>query len=318
MPPSLRWPTFQPWTSWLRIPGPPRPSDEFGRVQRALQTAIHHLRATVQAVAGSAARMEDSAQSLSTASWRLSASTEQQSQRAAAVGEAGGRISRSVQAVATGSEEMTSSIREIARNATEAAKSGRDAVGAAGNANETVERLGASSAEIGNVIKLITSIAEQTNLLALNATIEAARAGDAGKGFAVVAGEVKDLAQESAKAAEGISQKIENIQGETSRAVAAIAGISELIAHINEYQTTIASAVEEQAATSRPVGPEASSDATACATRSALRPQRGIPGRLHSVRVSLTCRWCYPAQPSAATAHEHGLQGRVRGLRAAV
>jgi methyl-accepting chemotaxis protein len=112
-----------------------------------------------------------------------------------------------------------------------------------------VARLGESSIEIGNVVKVITSSAEQTNLLALNATIEAARAGEAGKGFAVVAGEVKELAQETAKATEDIARRVEAIQADTTGAVGAIGEIGTIIASINDYQLTIASAVEEQTAT---------------------------------------------------------------------
>jgi methyl-accepting chemotaxis protein len=112
-----------------------------------------------------------------------------------------------------------------------------------------MNKLGDSSAEIGNVIKVITSIAEQTNLLALNATIEAARAGEMGKGFAVVASEVKDLAQETSRATEDISRRVEAIQSDTSGAVAAIEEISIVIQRISDFQTTIASAVEEQTAT---------------------------------------------------------------------
>jgi methyl-accepting chemotaxis protein len=112
-----------------------------------------------------------------------------------------------------------------------------------------MNKLGESSVEIGNVIKVITSIAEQTNLLALNATIEAARAGDAGKGFAVVASEVKDLAQETARATEDIGARVTAIQQDTGGAVDVIGRISEVIAKINDYQTTIASAVEQQTAT---------------------------------------------------------------------
>jgi methyl-accepting chemotaxis protein len=115
--------------------------------------------------------------------------------------------------------------------------------------NVTIAKLGESSAEIGNVIKVITSIAQQTNLLALNATIEAARAGEAGKGFAVVANEVKELAKQTAKATEDISRKIEAIQEDTTSAVDAIAQITTIIHQINDLQNTIASAVEEQTAT---------------------------------------------------------------------
>ncbi len=115
--------------------------------------------------------------------------------------------------------------------------------------NATVSNLGESSAEIGNVVKVITSIAEQTNLLALNATIEAARAGEAGKGFAVVANEVKELAQETARATEDIARRVEAIQSDTTGAVDAINRISAIIERINDFQTTISSAVEEQTAT---------------------------------------------------------------------
>jgi methyl-accepting chemotaxis protein len=116
--------------------------------------------------------------------------------------------------------------------------------------NTTVARLGDSSIEIGNVVKMITSIAEQTNLLALNATIEAARAGDAGKGFAVVANEVKELARETASATEEISCRVEMIQSDTADAVSAIGEISQIISRINDFQLSIATAVEEQTANS--------------------------------------------------------------------
>ena len=104
------------------------------------------------------------------------------------------------------------------------------------------------------MVKVITSIAEQTNLLALNATIEAARAGEAGKGFAVVANEVKELAKETAKATEDISRKIDAIQGDTAEAVKAIKEIRGIIGQVNDIATTIASAVEEQTATTNEIG----------------------------------------------------------------
>jgi methyl-accepting chemotaxis protein len=144
---------------------------------------------------------------------------------------------------------MGASIREIAHSANEAARVAAQAVSMVETTNDTVARLGTSSQEIGNVVKVITSIAEQTNLLALNATIEAARAGEAGKGFAVVANEVKELAQETAQATKDIAARVEAIQGDTSGAVEAIGEISTIITSINDYQLTIASAVEEQTAT---------------------------------------------------------------------
>jgi methyl-accepting chemotaxis protein len=170
-----------------------------------------------------------------------------------------------VQTVAASSEQMTASISEIARNATDAAQVAGQAVNSAEGAGTTMSALGRSSEEIGNVIKVITSIAEQTNLLALNATIEAARAGEAGKGFAVVASEVKDLAQETAKATDEIGQRIVGIQGDIGNAVSAITDISAVIARIDQFQTTIAAAVEQQTATTQEIGRNIAEAATGAA-----------------------------------------------------
>ena len=128
------------------------------------------------------------------------------------------------------------------------------------------------------MIKVITSIAQQTNLLALNATIEAARAGEAGKGFAVVANEVKELAKETAKATEDISQKIEAIQGDTQGAVEAIDQIGTIINQINDIQNTIASAVEEQTATTNEIGRNVA-EAAKGSQRDRPEHHRGGPGR---------------------------------------
>ncbi|MQA34402.1 methyl-accepting chemotaxis protein [Modestobacter roseus] len=158
-------------------------------------------------------------------------------------------VASSVDTVATGSAQMETAIREIAHNAAEAARVADQAVREAEATTRTVGKLGTSSQEIAEVVKLINGIAEQTNLLALNATIEAARAGESGKGFAVVASEVKELAQETARATEDISTRVQAIQADTTGAVDAIGRISAVIAEINDFQATIAAAVEEQTAT---------------------------------------------------------------------
>ena len=169
--------------------------------------------------------------------------------QASTVSGAAEAVSRSVQTVAHGTTEMGLSIREIAVSAHASAEVANKAVEVADRTNVSMVKLGESSAEIGKVIRVITTIAQQTKLLALNATIEAARAGDAGKGFAVVANEVKELAKETARATDEVSEKIEAIQSDTKRAVAAIDEIGKIIGEISQLSATIAGAVEEQTAT---------------------------------------------------------------------
>ncbi|WP_413452558.1 methyl-accepting chemotaxis protein [Georgenia phoenicis] len=224
-------------------------ADEVGRMAAALARAQAALREMIASVVSTSEAVAGSAEELSASSSQISATTEETSAQAGVVAAAAEQVSQNVQTVAAGTDQMGASIREIAHNVTEVAKVTDQATHVASATNDTVAKLGTSSQEIGNVIKVITSIAEQTNLLALNATIEAARAGEAGKGFAVVASEVKDLAQESAKAAEDIAGRIQAIQGDATGAVGAIGEIASIITAINDYQTTIASAVEEQTST---------------------------------------------------------------------
>ena len=158
-----------------------------------------------------------------------------------------------MQSVSAGTEEMGASINEIAKQASDAARVATEAVAVAESTDVLVRRLGDSSREIDEVIKIISSIARQTNMLALNATIEAARAGEAGKGFAVVANEVKELARDTARSSEKIESNIAAIQADTKEAVTAIGQITSTIHDINDIQTVIAAAVEEQAATTNEI-----------------------------------------------------------------
>ncbi len=207
------------------------------------------MRELLAAIGVNASSLGAASEELSAVSKQMTANADETSAQANVVSAASEQVNRSIQTVTTGTEEMSVSIREIAKNAAEAARVGSAAVKVADSTNAVVNKLGESSADIGKMIKVITSIAQQTHLLALNATIEAARAGEAGKGFAVVANEVKELAKETAKATEDISQKIETIQNDTRSAVGAIGQIGQIITQINEFQNTIASAVEEQTAT---------------------------------------------------------------------
>lgn len=224
-------------------------NDELADMSRAVNLSNSTLREAF----GSAARTSEAVRSESETVVNLTSKTAQaaadSAAQATAVAGAAEQVSFNVQTVAAGAEEMGSAIREISSNANEAARVAQEATEAAAVTTETVEKLGKSSKEIDDVIHTITAIAEQTNLLALNATIEAARAGEAGKGFAVVAGEVKDLAAETAKATDDITGRIAKIQDDTDSAVTAIRRISEIISQINDFQTTIAAAVEEQTAT---------------------------------------------------------------------
>lgn len=227
----------------------PKSNDELGRLVVSFSQAQGQLGEVIGAAAITANKVADTSRQLETEVQLVQKANSNTADQSRFVTEAAGEVAKSIETVAAGAEQMSSSIREIAQNANEAAQVAGQAAEMAKNTNEVMSKLGKSSQEIGEVIRTITSIAEQTNLLALNATIEAARAGDAGKGFAVVAGEVKELAGETGRATDDIARRVEAIQANTAGAVQAIVDIANIIGQINDFQMTIASAVEQQTAT---------------------------------------------------------------------
>ncbi len=228
-----------------------RQADEASR-QRALR--IERLTADFDAAASAMVQqVAAAAGQLQSTAGAMSATAQQTSHQATAVAAASEEASVNVQTVAAAAEELSGSINEIGRQVAHSSGISQDAVGEASKAGEVVNELADTAQRIGEVINLITDIASQTNLLALNATIEAARAGEAGKGFAVVAGEVKNLANQTARATDEIGTQIAAIQDQTHRVVGTIGTIVKVIEEIGQISGDVAAAVEEQSAATQEI-----------------------------------------------------------------
>jgi len=279
--------------------------DEIGELARWFNVFVDRLQELIRSIAETAGRVAEASEELSSTSRQITANSEETTAQAKVVSEAGGQVNTNLQTLSSGAEEMNATIGEIAKNATEAAKVAGEAVSAAEAANQTVALLGSSSTEIGKVVEVITSIAQQTNLLALNATIEAARAGEAGKGFAVVANEVKELAKQTAKATEEISQKITVIQENTTGAVNAIGGIRGVIDKISQISTTIATAVEEQSATTGEMARNVTEAANGAST---------IASNINGVAQAAQNTSNNVGEAQTATQHLAGMASELRAL----
>lgn len=229
--------------------------DEVGRVSKVIKIAsdVTAQQKMLVSIQETAASLASASTELTATATQMSSTAEKTSTDAQSAALSAADVATGVQTVATNIEEMVASIKEIGRSTSESSQMAKMTLQKAQESNVTVTKLGTSSQEIGDVIKVISSIAQQTNLLALNATIEAARAGEAGKGFAVVANEVKELAKQTAKATDDITNKIGAIQHDTKSAISAIADISQSVEKLNSISGVIAAAVEEQSATTNEI-----------------------------------------------------------------
>ena len=241
--------------------------DEIGTLVKALNTMATNLKRMLSDIVEGTTTLTTSVDSLTDVSSLIGEDSDNTAAKASnvlvsaadiavmmnEVDESIAATSISIQTIAAASEELSTSIDELTRQAMQGRSKTNKAVQTNRNVSEKIDALGRSTAEITQVTDAISEISDQTNLLALNATIEAARSGEAGKGFAVVAGEIKTLARQSAEATEEINTRISQVQSTTRETITAIESIFQVISDIDEIVASVASAMEEQSATTRQI-----------------------------------------------------------------